>query len=370
MSPTSVASDASEAIRVARSKGGQIASLILPADSSWGSAEARGTVAAGTSLETVDPEIVKRVAKVLKSQGPTIMLLGGAALRGKALVWASRIANKTGCKLMSEGQNARLERGAGRVKLGRLPYDVPGAVATLKGTAQLVMVGAKMPVAFFAYPDQPSLLVPPECEVSSLAQAHHNIEAALEALALELDAVNTAPTIAELQRPALPSGKITPEGIAAVLAALIPEQAIVVDESISMGRGFFPPTSSAAPHDWMNSMGASLGYALPVSIGAAIAAPSRRVIAVVGDGSAMYTPQALWSLVREGLNVTVVILANRSYNILRSELTKVGVTSPGRTAIDMLSLTDPSLDWVALANGHGMPASRAENLDELARQLR
>jgi acetolactate synthase-1/2/3 large subunit len=271
---------------------------------------------------------------------------------------------------MSEGQNARLERGAGRVKLDRLPYDVGGAVAALKQVQRLVLVGAKTPVAFFAYPDQPSLLVPPECEVSIFAQAGHDIEGALEALARELDAVSACPpAVAELRRPPLPAGRVTPEGIAAVLGALMPEYAIVVDESISLGRGFFPPTSGAPPHDWMNSMGASLGYALPVAIGAAMAAPERKVLALVGDGSAMYTLQALWTMAREGLDVTIVILANRSYNILLSELSKIGVAAPGRTALDMLSLNQPNLDWVALAKGHGVPASRAHDLAELAAEL-
>lgn len=370
MSPSAVAPDVAEAIQAARSKGGQIATLILPADSSWGDAEGPAPVAAPAPPKTVAADVVKSVAKALQAGGPTVMLLGGAAVRGKALEWAGRIASKTGCRLMSEGQNARLERGAGRVRLDRLPYDVSGAVAALKGVARLVLVGAKTPVAFFAYPDQPSLLVPPQCEVSALAESEHDIEGALEALAHELGAANSAPSIAELQRPALPSGRVTSDGIAAVLAALLPEGAIVVDESISMGRGFFPPTSGAAPHDWMNSMGASLGYALPVSIGAAIAAPGRKVLAVVGDGSAMYTLQSLWTLAREGLDVTIIILANRSYNILRSELTKTGIAEPGRTALDMLSLRNPDLDWISLAKGHGVPASRAENLDELAREMR
>jgi acetolactate synthase-1/2/3 large subunit len=290
-------------------------------------------------------------------------------LRGKALEWAGRIAAKTGCHLMCEGQNARMERGAGRIILDRLPFDVPGALAALKGVSQLILVGAKTPVAFFAYPDQPSLLVPKECEIGVLAQAEHDIESALEALACELGAVACAPTVANFRRPGLPTGRVTPEGIAAVIGALIPEQAIVVDESISMGRGLFPPTNGAAPHDWMSSMGASLGYALPVAIGAAIAAPNRKVLALVGDGSAMYTLQALWTMAREGLDITVVILANRSYNILRSELTKLGVSAPGHTAHSMLSLSSPDLDWMALAKGHGVPASRATDLEGLAREL-
>jgi acetolactate synthase-1/2/3 large subunit len=370
MTSTSAASDAADAVYAATSAAGQIATLILPADTSWGPAQGPAPVAAPASLRPVADDAVRAVAKTLQSDGMTVMLLGGAAVRGKALEWAGRIAAKTGCRLMSEGQNARLERGAGRVKLDRLPYDVPGAVATLKSVRRLILVGAKTPVAFFAYPDQPSLLVPPECEVLTLAQAEHNLEGALEALAQELGAgAAYAPAIADLQRPALPSGKVTPEGIAAVIGALMPENAIVVDESISMGRGFFPPTSCTAPHDWMNSMGASLGYAMPVAIGAAIAAPNRKVLAIVGDGSAMYTLQALWTMAREGLDITVVILANRSYNILRSELAKIGVETPGRTALEMLSLSNPDLDWTAMAKGHGVPASRAHDLEEFAKEL-
>lgn len=369
MSSSAVASDGADAVQAARSTPGQIATLILPADASWAAADEVALASAPTPPRAVSPDAVAAVAKALRAGGRTVMLLGGAALRGKALEWAGRIAAKTGCRLMSEGQNARLERGAGRVKLDRLPYDVPGAVATLKEIDRVILIGAKTPVAFFAYPDQPSLLAPKECEMVTLAQGEHDIEGALEELAHELGASTTAPVIGDLQRPALQEGKVTPEGIAAVLGALMPEHAVVVDESISMGRGFFPVTVSSAPHDWMNSMGASLGYALPVAIGAAMAAPDRKVIAIVGDGSAMYTLQALWTMAREGLDVTIVILANRSYNILRSELAKVGVGAAGRTALDMLTLDNPNLDWVALAKGHGVASGRAHDLAEFAKEL-
>jgi acetolactate synthase-1/2/3 large subunit len=369
MTSSEVASDGATAVQVARGAPGAIATLILPADASWGAADEIALARAPAPPQPVSPDAVTAVAKALRAGGPTVLLLGGAALRGKALEWAGRIAAKTGCRLMCEGQNARLERGAGRVKLDRLPYDVPGAVAALKEVGRLILVGAKMPVAFFAYPDQPSLLAPAHCEVTTLAQGEHDIEGALEQLAHELAASAAVPVIADLHRPALPAGRVTPEGIAAVVGALMPEHAVVVDESISMGRGFFPVTVSSAPHDWMNSMGASLGYALPVAIGAAMAAPDRKVIAIVGDGSAMYTLQALWTMAREGLDITIVILANRSYNILRSELQKIGAGAPGRTALDMLTLDTPSLDWVALAKGHGVASSRACDLEELAKEL-
>ncbi|MBK4738540.1 acetolactate synthase large subunit [Noviherbaspirillum pedocola] len=368
-SSQTVATDGAAAVQVAHGTPGKIATLVLPADVSWGAAQESTPTVLHALPRELQADGLAAIAQALRGGKGTVLLLGGLALRGRALEWAGRIAAKVGCRLMSEGQNARLERGAGRVSLERLPYDVPGAIAALKGVGRVVLAGARMPVAFFAYPDQPSLLTPEACEVLSLAEPDQDIEQALEALAHELGAASASPAVCELRRPALPSGRVTPEGIAAVLGALMPEQAIVVDESISMGRGFFPPTSGAAPHDWMNSMGASLGYALPVAIGAALAAPERKVLALVGDGSAMYTLQALWTMARESLDVTIVILANRSYNILRSELAKVGAGTPGPTALSMLTLDTPNLDWVALAKGHGVAASRAHSLEELARAL-
>ena len=369
-SSSSVAADAAVAVAVARGVPHGIATLILPADASWGPASDVVMAAPPALPRSVSAEALQTVAQALRGDGAKAMLLGGAALRGVALEWAGRIAAKTGCKLMCEGQNARLERGAGRVKVERLAHDVGQAYAALREIRQLVLVGAKVPVAFFAYPDQPSLLVPDSCEVLTLAQADHDIPGALEVLAEALGVSATCRArVTELERPALPEGKVTAQGIASVLVALIPENAVVVDEAISVGHGFFPLTIGAAPHDWLNSVGASLGYALPVAIGAAMAAPGRRMLALVGDGSAMYTLQALWTMAHESLNITVIILANGSYNVLRGELVKVGVSDPGRTAIDMISLSSPRLDWVALAQGHGVPASRAHDLGELARAM-
>lgn len=369
-SSAAVAHDAADALAVARATPHGIATLILPADASWGPATEVACVADAAAPQAADAQALQAATVALLSGGDAALLLGGQALRSKALDWAGRIAARTGCKLLCEGHNALLQRGAGRVRVERLPHDVARAYETMQGITRLVLVGAKIPVAFFAYPNQPSLLVPTECEVIALANAGQDVEGALEALARELDApAGCTQFVAQRERPGLPHGKITPQGIAATLVALIPEQTIVVDESISVGHRFFPLTGGAAPHDWLNSVGASLGYALPVAIGAAIAAPDRRVLALVGDGSAMYTLQALWTMAREALNITVVILANRSYNVLRGELNKIGVSDPGPTALGMLSLSGPELDWVALARGHGVPAGRAHDLGELAREM-
>ena len=149
----------------------------------------------------------------------------------------------------------------------------------------------------------------------------------------------------------------------------IPENAIVVDESITTGRGFFPPTAAAAPHDWLQNMGGSIGFSTPVATGAAVACPDRKVICMVGDGSAMYTLQSLWTQAREGLNVTTIVFANRIYQILRGEFDGVGAGEPGQRAQDMLKIDRPTLDFVALAKGMGVPGRAVTTADEFVEAL-
>ncbi|MBP8307249.1 MAG: acetolactate synthase large subunit [Burkholderiaceae bacterium] len=382
VSADDIARDGKAAVAAARTSPGQIATLVLPADTAWTElsagtdATASGTSALPPAARKVDADRVKAAAATLT--GPdTLLLLGGKALRDGALVSAGRIAARTGCALMSEFAVARVQRGAGRVAVARMPYVVEVAQAALARFRKVVLVGTTPPVAFFAYPGKPSMLAPPGCEFITLAEPDQDLGDALAALADRLDASATAPAgIAQLQRPALsalPGGKNTSEGIAAVLAALLPEQAIVVDESVTIGRAFGAATAGAAPHDWLTGCGGAIGYALPVAVGAAVAAPDRRVVVLEGDGSGMYTPQALWTMAREGLNVTVVVFANRSYQILRGELIAVGAGEPGPRANQMLTLDNPTLDWTALARGMGVPATRADDLaafaDQFARSL-
>jgi acetolactate synthase I/II/III large subunit len=225
-------------------------------------------------------------------------------------------------------------------------------------------------VAFFGYPGKPSLLTNEPCRITELASAADDIEAALDALAAEIGALNVpAAQIAAAERPAVPKGALTPEGIAAVIGAHMPENCIVVDESITAGRGFAAATAGVPPHDWLGIMGGSIGFGLPNGVGAAVAAPDRKVIVLEGDGSGMYTIQALWTMARNALDITVVVFANRSYQILRGELAGVGAGEPGRNATDMLMIDRPDLDWVSLAKGQGVEAGRATNLEELAREF-
>ena len=362
-----IATDGALAVQAARTAPGQIATLILPADTAWGDADGPASVAEPAPRAAVAADAIAAGVRALRNGKSAALLLGNAALRGKALVWAGRIAAKTGCALFSESGNARVERGAGRPPVRQVPFVVDNALAMMKDTQQLVLVGAKSPVSFFAYPGKPSVLVPDSCEVVNVAGAEADVEGALEALADALGAGTTAPLIsAPSFDTALPTGNITLEGLGALFNVLIPENAIVIDEAITSGRAFTAATDGARPHDWLNIMGGSIGWGLAASVGAAIAAPDRKVIALEGDGSALYTQQALWTMARENLDVTIVIFANRAYKILVNELANVGAGTPGHNALSMLTLGSPALDWVTIAKGYGVQSSRATTLDELA----
>jgi acetolactate synthase-1/2/3 large subunit len=370
-SPTSktVAGDGALAIQAANVAPGQIATLILPADTAWGEADGPAETPAAPAPDKPSQETVVAAAKALKMPG-AMLFIGGRALRARGLELAGKIAAKTGCKVQGAGGTARIERGAGRIPVLRLHFVVENALAQLKGTKQMVLCGAKAPFAFFAYPGKPSVLSPDDCEISTLCPVEGDPIGSLEALAMELDAMNVKPEgIAQPSRPERPTGKFTLDGLGQALGATMPEGAIVVDESVTTGRGFFPFSAGAPPHDWLNNMGGSIGFGGPVAVGAAVACPDRKVICMIGDGSAMYTIQSLWTMARENLDVCVMIFSNRSYNILYSQLADVGAANPGPRAIDMLTLDRPTLQFTDLAKGMGVASGKATNLDELTKQL-
>jgi len=371
-SPSSqvVAADGALAVQAANTPPGQIATLILPADTAWNPGSGIAPAQPAPARKAVSSEAVKTAAQALLA-GDAALLMGNVALRGGPLESAGKVAAKTGCRLLAEYNYARMERGAGRVRAERIPYAVDQALAALKGLKRIVLVGAKPPVSFFAYPNKPSLQAPEDCEFITLADIGDDLAGALQALADELGAGKIAPAhVAAFEPPALPTGKYSLDSIGTLLGALLPENAIVIDEAVSSGRGFARFTAVAQPHDWIPNTGGSIGFALPVAVGAAIARPDRKVIALEGDGSGMYTLQALWTMARESLDVTVLVFANRAYNILRGELANVGAGTPGVRATDMLTIDRPDLDWLALAKGHGVESGRAANLDELAVQFK
>jgi len=338
-------------------------------DTAWNEGSGPAEVPPAAAPGRVSYEMVAEAARVLRSGEPALLLVTGRALRQEGLDLAGRIAAKTGARLIAQGSNARTQRGRGRVFVERVPYVVDQAVKVLAGLKHIILVGSKMPVAFFAYPDKPSLLSPPEAVGHVLARPEEDLIGALAALADELGARSTPAPITNDPPPAPATGAINSEALGRSLAALIPENAIVVDEAVTTGRSFFAPTRSGAPHDWLSNMGGSIGMGMPVATGAAVACPERKVICLEGDGSGMYTLQALWTQAREGLDVTTLLFSNRSYAILKGELANVGAGNPGRKALDMLDLGHPDLDWVGLARAMGVPGARATTMEALNDRL-
>src|ERR1700731_1299215 len=363
----SVAKDGAAAIAAAKSA--QVATLILPADTAWNEADGIAQVPVESQRASYSSQAVDNAAKVLKGGASTLLLMTGGALTEQGLALAAQIAGKTGCKVMGQTYNPRMARGRGRFSIDRIPYVIEQALPILKDFKHIVLVEANDPVAFFAYPNKPSMLKPDGCEVHRMTSGGENSVAALEALASALGAKPADAKPQALVELAKPTGALTHAAIAQAIAMAIPENAIVVDESITTGRGFFPPTAAAKPHDWLQNMGGSIGFSTPVATGAAVACPDRKVICMVGDGSAMYTLQSLWTQARENLNVTTIVFANRIYQILRGEFDGVGAGEPGQRALDMLKIDRPTLDWVALAKGMGVSGRAVSTADELVSAL-
>jgi acetolactate synthase I/II/III large subunit len=361
--------DAADAVAAASGPPGQVATLILPADVSWSEGAEPAPRANPTSPTPLDPARVAELAHILRSDQPTALFVGGRACRADALVDASRIANTTGAKLLAETFPARLARGAGRVPVDRLAYLAEFAAMQLDGLRHLVLVDTKSPVSFFAYPGKPSDLVPEGCTVHVLAGPDGDPAAALAALADAVGAPADAATIQAPVTPDLPTGPLTADAVCQVVGALLPEGAIVSDEGNTSGLFAAGHTAGAPAHDWLCLTGGAIGQGLPVAVGAAVAAPDRKVIALQADGSAMYTLQAWWTMARENLDVTTVIFNNSSYAVLNMELDRVGATAGGAKAKAMLDLHHPDLDFVALATGLGVPATRATTCEAFIEQL-
>ena len=369
LSPGTLGEDAVDAVAAATAAPGCVATLVLPADVSWGEGGAVAAPREGRPTPRVPDEVVEQVAGALSGDRPAVLLLGGDALTEQGLLAAARVAARTGARLLCETFPARVPRGAGLPEVRRLPYAPEPALAELEDTASLVLAGAVEPVAFFGYPGLPGRFAPAGCAVHVLAPPGQDATAALVALA-DLVAPDAVPAVAAAARPALPSGPITPAALADVIGALLPEGAVVVDESLTSGGRLAAATAGAPRHDWLTLTGGAIGYGLPCAAGAAVACPDRPVLGVQADGSAMYTISALWTYAREQLDITTVLCNNGAYAILDGELRRVGAASDGARARSLLDLGRPDLDFVALAQGMGVPASRATTAEELADQVR
>ena len=358
--------DAAEAVRAARTFPGQIATLVLPADVSWDEGGEPGQAAEPPPPDAVDGHAIEAVARTLRTHGrDTLVLLAGHGVLAEAQRLAWRVACATGATVMADYVTSHLARGRGRVPLERVPYVMEAAIRALARFTHIVLVNAKPPVGFFAYPGMPSTQYAPQAQLQVLSRPDQDPAEALAGLVNALGAPD-APIPDPGPRPEAASGAPTPEGLAQTLAAVMPEHAIVSDESVSYGRGFYRQTHAAPAHDWLHLAGGAIGDGMPVATGAALGADGqRRVINLQADGSAMYSLQSLWTQARERLPVTTVILDNGKYNILIGEYKGVGAV-PGATAMSMLDLGRPSLDWVRLANGLGVEAARATTLERCA----
>lgn len=364
-----VGSDAADAVAAAFGPPGQVATLVLPADISWGDGGEPAAPKTPQPRAKVGDGAVRAIAKALRSGEPAVLLVGGTACRESALALARAIADATGARLLCETFPARIERGAGRAAVDRIAYLAEFASKQLEGARHLVLVDAKAPVSFFAYPEKASWLAPDGCEVHTLAGPTDDAPAALAALADALNADADPAARQPLARPELRTGPLTAEAMCAALGALLPDGAIVSDEGNTSGLFAAGFTAGAPPHDWLCLTGGAIGQGLPVAVGAAVACPDRRVVALESDGSAMYTLQSWWTMAREGLDVTTILCNNGSYAVLNMELGRVGAEGAGPRAKAMLDIQRPDLDFVALARGMGVAATRATTAEEFNDQL-
>jgi acetolactate synthase-1/2/3 large subunit len=355
-----IGADASQTIAAALRPPGQVAMLIVPADFSWSEAGSPGPVIPRSVPSAPDTGRVRELALRLQS-GATGLLLGGRTLSGPGLEAAARLASSTGVRVFADRNAARMESGRGRFQPERIAYFPEQATAQLSGLQDLILVEAKAPVSFFGYPDQPSFLAPAGCRIDTLAELEEDGTAALEALAAECKAVvSPLPMQPHAAASWTAESALTPDTAGAIVAALLPKDAIVSDEMVSASAAVWPHLTQAAPHDYLPVTGGSIGQGLPVALGAAIACPGRKVVALEADGSGMYTPQALWSMARENADVTVVIFANDRYRILDIEMQRTGAGGFGPVAETMIDIGRPQIDWVKLSESLGVPAARAD----------
>ncbi len=362
--------DAAEAIATSMGPPGQVATLILPADVSWTEGGEVAELPALTPPDRATDDVIQTIAAALKSGGKTAILLGGRALREPSLLAAAKIAAQTGAKLFAEVFPTRIERGAGLPHVERIAYLAEFASVQLTGVEHLILVDAKAPVSFFAYPGKKSYLVPDGCTVHTLANFAQDAQGGLDALVKQLGAEAAVPALQGAERPDLPSGKLTAEKVCKAVGHLLPERTIIVDEAQTSGVMLATNTAGAPRHDLLALTGGAIGLGLPLAVGAAVACPDRPVLALVGDGSAMYTIQALWTMARERLNVVTVVFSNRSYAILNVELQRVGASGAGAAAKSQLDISNPNIDFVEISRGMGVPATRATTAEEFIAALK
>ncbi|MFP3978560.1 acetolactate synthase large subunit [Marinobacter sp. KMM 10035] len=355
--------DAVDAITTARGLPGQVATLILPADVSWGEGGSPCALPNQVESPAADAGAIQGAVDAIRSGKKTALLLGGRALREPALMAAAKIAAANGVKLLAETFPTRIERGEGLPPVERVAYLAELAGVQLVDIEHLILVDSKAPVSFFGYPGKKSYLVPDSCAVHTLSSPEQDARASLEKLAEALGANNAQPEIQQLQRPSAPRGRLSAPKVCKAVGHYLPENAIIIDEAITSGLMLNALTAGSPRHDMIALTGGAIGQGLPNAVGAAIACPERPVIALIGDGTAMYTIQALWTMAREQLNVTTIIFNNASYSVLNIELERVGAEEVGEKAKSQLDLNGPVLNFAQLAQGMGVHGVRVDTAE-------
>ncbi len=344
------------------------ATLILPADCAWMSVNPDDPIKP-VEVPQAEPVDIAAIASALRDHARPCLFMSGDACSAAGVFQAGRIA-AAGVRIMCATFVPLLARGASHYPVERLAYHAEMAAAQTADIDLMVLVGAAAPVAFFAYPDKPSHILPLNCEMRVLTEPGQCSVDVLRQLADAIETPDAPDGAAERQTPPAPQGALSVMTIGASLARWMPDNAIVSDDSVSAGLVLYPSTANAASHDWLMLTGGAIGQGLPLALGAAIAAPDRRVIALTGDGAGMYTLQALWSMAREQTDVVVVVLANRAYTILNVEWMRMQLGTPGTTAASMFNLSEPDIAWATLATGMGVPALTVSTAEEFDAALR
>lgn len=358
------------AARYSRIGAGKICTVVAPTNCHWDPAVAPPVPAAAMETPKVSPETIQEILALLTNGKKTAIALGSHALHSEGLELAGRIAAKTGTDLLAEFTASRLARGEGRVAVEKIPYLPEQAIPFLQKYEQLILIGALFPVTTFAYKGKPVIKVPASCQVTALATVDHDILAALDDLAKAVGAPSQSAARRKRSTIAPPTGALTDVTIGQSLGILLTENAIVVSDSATTEAALYAGTEGARAHDYLFAdCGGAIGAGFPVGLGAAVACPDRKTVVLEGDGSGMYTPQSLWTMAREQVDVTLVVLKNDSYGILNIELARVREGEANEKMLSMLHIDKPSLDWVKLAEAQGVPATRATTAEEFHRQF-
>jgi acetolactate synthase-1/2/3 large subunit len=358
------------AVAARDAKTGRVCTVVAPTDCHWDPAGAVPAPLPPVELPRVSREAVEEIAALLKNGKRTALLLGKDALHGEGLELAGRIAARTGAFPLAEVLVPRLARGEGRVPVQLIPYLSEMAMPLLQPFAQLVLVGAPLPVTTFAYQGSQLVKVPAGCQVTTFATNDMDIVAALRDLAAAVDALSLEGARQSRTQSTPPTGALNADAIGQSLCVLMPENAILVNEGITLGLPIFQRTQGARAHEYLDAgCGGALGAGMPVALGAAVACPNRKTVLLQGDGAGMYAIQALWSLAREKANVIVIVLKNNQYAILEVELARVSPDEANDKMLSTMRLDGPTLDWVKLAEGHGVSATRATTAEEFHQQF-